>query len=223
MPDHVQPTVDVPALLAVLDGPYAGIRELTRKHLVEHAQILDDQIGLDTDAFRERVLEVVKEMAATGSLGVGFPTQYGGGGDIGASVAGVRDDGARRPLGAGEGRRALRPVRWRDPAPGQRGAPRRLPRGPGHRRPARLLRDDRVRPRVQRAGARHHRDVRRRRGRVRDHHPGPGLAQGLHRQRRPARRHGRRFRPARDRRRVTRACTRSWSRSATPMESLCPA
>lgn len=88
MPDHVQPTVDVPALLAVLDGPYAGIRELTRKHLVEHAQILDDQIGLDTDAFRERVLEVVKEMAATGSLGVGFPTQYGGGGDIGASVAG---------------------------------------------------------------------------------------------------------------------------------------
>ena len=88
MPDHVQPTVDVPALLAVLDGPYAGIRELTRKHLVEHAQILDDQIGLDTDAFRDRVLEVVKEMAATGSLGVGFPTQYGGGGDIGASVAG---------------------------------------------------------------------------------------------------------------------------------------
>ena len=88
MPDHVQPTVDVPALLAVLDGPYAGIRELTRKHLVEHAQILDDQIGLDTDAFRERVLEVVKQMAATGSLGVGFPTQYGGGGDIGASVAG---------------------------------------------------------------------------------------------------------------------------------------
>ena len=88
MPDHVQTTVDVPALLAVLDGPYAGIRELTRKHLVEHAQILDDQIDLDTDAFRERVLEVVKEMAATGSLGVGFPTQYGGGGDIGASVAG---------------------------------------------------------------------------------------------------------------------------------------
>ena len=88
MPDHVQPTVDVPALLAVLDGPYAGIRELTRKHLVEHVQILDDQIGLDTDAFRERVLEVVKEMAATGTLGVGFPTQYGGGGDIGASVAG---------------------------------------------------------------------------------------------------------------------------------------
>jgi acyl-CoA oxidase len=88
MPDHVQPTVDVPALLAVLDGPYAGVRELTRKHLVEHAQILDDQIDLDTDAFRDRVLAVVKEMAATGALGMGFPTQYGGGGDIGASVAG---------------------------------------------------------------------------------------------------------------------------------------
>ncbi len=88
MPDYVEPTVDVPALLAVLDGPYAEIRDLTRKHLVQHAEILDDQIRLDDDAFRDRVLEVVREMAATGSLGMGFPKEYGGGGDIGASVAG---------------------------------------------------------------------------------------------------------------------------------------
>jgi acyl-CoA oxidase len=140
MPDHVQPTVDVPALLAVLDGPYAGIRELTRKHLVEHGQILDDQIGLDTDAFRERVLEVVKEMAATGSLGVGFPTQYGGGGDIGASVAGFEtmalgDLSVLVKVGVHFGLFGGAILHL-----GQPGAPRRLPRGPGHRRPARLLR-----------------------------------------------------------------------------------
>ena len=39
------------------------------------------------DAFRERVKDVVVEMAATGQTGMGFPTEYGGGGDIGASFA----------------------------------------------------------------------------------------------------------------------------------------
>ncbi len=33
------------------------------------------------------MLEVVKELAATGQTGMGFPVEYGGGGDIGASVA----------------------------------------------------------------------------------------------------------------------------------------
>ena len=37
--------------------------------------------------FRDRVKEVVVEMAATGQTGMGFPEEYGGGGDIGASVA----------------------------------------------------------------------------------------------------------------------------------------
>ena len=76
-----------PALTALLDGKYAEIRELTRKNLVEYADILDDAIEMPRDQFRERVLEVVKEMAATGATGLGFPTEYGGGGDIGASVA----------------------------------------------------------------------------------------------------------------------------------------
>jgi acyl-CoA oxidase len=87
MPDYVPPQVDIPALTALLDGKYAEIRELTRKNLVEYAGILDDAVEMPREQFRERVLEVVKEMAATGATGLGFPTEYGGGGDIGASVA----------------------------------------------------------------------------------------------------------------------------------------
>ncbi|GGF50807.1 acyl-CoA oxidase [Marmoricola endophyticus] len=82
------PRIDVPELTAFLDGHYADIRQLTRKHLAEHPEVLRDQIEMDPDDFRERVLEVVQEFAATGMLGVGFPEEYGGGGDIGASIAG---------------------------------------------------------------------------------------------------------------------------------------
>ncbi len=87
MPTPAPPAVDVPALTALLDGKYADIRALTRKNLAEHADVLDDAIELPRDEFRDRVLEVVRQMAATGATGLGFPTEYGGGGDIGASVA----------------------------------------------------------------------------------------------------------------------------------------
>ena len=82
-----QPPVDVPALTALLDGKYAEIRQLTRKNLIEHASVLDEAIEMPSAQFRERVLELVRAMAATGATGLGFPTEYGGGGDIGASVA----------------------------------------------------------------------------------------------------------------------------------------
>jgi len=86
-PAETPPRVDVPALTAILDGTYAEVRNLTRKRLVEYAGILDDARELDRAAFRERVREVVIELAATGQTGMGFPTEHGGGGDIGASVA----------------------------------------------------------------------------------------------------------------------------------------
>ncbi len=88
MADQPQPDVDVPALTALLDGKYADIREMTRKNLVEYAHVLDDAIHMPTAEFREQVLELVRAMAKTGASGLGFPTEYGGGGDIGASVAG---------------------------------------------------------------------------------------------------------------------------------------
>ena len=88
MADRVPPDVDVPALTALLDGKYADIRAMARRDLVEHAHVLDDAIELPTTEFRERVLELVREMAQTGATGLGFPTEYGGGGDIGAMAAG---------------------------------------------------------------------------------------------------------------------------------------
>ena len=79
--------IDVPALTTLLDGRYREVRDLVRGNLAEHASILDDAVEMSQHDFRERVLEVVRMMAATGQTGFGFPKQYGGGDDIGASVA----------------------------------------------------------------------------------------------------------------------------------------
>src|SRR4051795_1937786 len=87
MADYRQPVVDVPALSTLLDGTYVEVRNLTRKRLVEHGQVLQDARELTRAEYRERVLQVVKELAATGQTGMGFPAEHGGGGDIGASVA----------------------------------------------------------------------------------------------------------------------------------------
>jgi acyl-CoA oxidase len=79
--------VDVPALTALLDGEYAAIRATVRQGLVDYASVLEDAETMTRDEFRERVKEVVLELAASGQTGMGFPKEYGGGGDIGASVA----------------------------------------------------------------------------------------------------------------------------------------
>jgi len=84
---YVQPVVDVVALTTLLDGKYAHVRALVRDNLAEHQQILLDADEMSTADFRDRVRDVVVEMAATGQTGMGFPTEFGGGGDIGASVA----------------------------------------------------------------------------------------------------------------------------------------
>ncbi|MEU3557827.1 acyl-CoA dehydrogenase family protein [Streptomyces fragilis] len=82
-----QPEIDVPALTEVLDGGYSEIRDLVRTNLVRYASVLEEADALGVDAFRERVRELVVEMAATGQTGMGFPREYGGGGDVGASIA----------------------------------------------------------------------------------------------------------------------------------------
>src|SRR4051794_28440815 len=84
---YVQPEVDVPALTALLDGRYAEVRDLVRANLATYADILEQAEELSVDDFRERVKDVVVEMASTGQTGMGFPEEYGGGGDIGASIA----------------------------------------------------------------------------------------------------------------------------------------
>ena len=79
--------VDVPALTEVLDGPYAAVRRQVRADLASHADVLTDAETLDQDAFRDRVRDVVLEFTRTGQTAMGLPEAYGGGGDIGASIA----------------------------------------------------------------------------------------------------------------------------------------
>ncbi len=103
------------ALAALLDGKYAEIRGLVRTNLAEYASILEEAETMSRDEFRERVKEVVVEMA------VDRPDRHGLPGGVRRRRRhrrvgrGLRDAGVRRPVGAGEGRRAVRAVRRRDP------------------------------------------------------------------------------------------------------------
>ena len=81
------PDVEVAALTALLDGRYAEVRDLVRRNLATHSSILEEAETLPRDEYRDRVRDLLLEMAATGQTGMGFPEEYGGGGDIGASVA----------------------------------------------------------------------------------------------------------------------------------------
>jgi acyl-CoA oxidase len=82
-----QPVVDVPALTALLDGEYAEIRAGVRENLVKHAGILDEADDLPKDAYRDRVRDIVVELASTGQTANHVPVEYGGRGDFGATVA----------------------------------------------------------------------------------------------------------------------------------------
>ncbi len=84
---YQQPEVDVDAVRVLLDGRYREVRDLVRTNLAEHAQVLLDEEEMSTADFRERVKDVGVMMAATGQTGMGLPEEYGGGGDIGASIA----------------------------------------------------------------------------------------------------------------------------------------
>ncbi len=86
-PRRPPPEVDVPALTALLDGRYAEVRDLVRRNLATYASVLEEAETLPREEYRDRVRDLVVEMAATGQTGMGFPQEYGGGGDIGASVA----------------------------------------------------------------------------------------------------------------------------------------
>jgi acyl-CoA oxidase len=80
-------TIDVPELRRLLDGRHAEVRDRVRASLAEHAGILDDAERLSVAEFRERVVSIVVTMAESGDGGIGFSKEYGGGGDLGASIA----------------------------------------------------------------------------------------------------------------------------------------
>jgi acyl-CoA oxidase len=86
-PAYRQPRIDVRGLTRFLDGKYADARDLVRANLAEHASVLEEAETLSREDYRERVKNLLLAMAATGQTGMGFPEEYGGGGDIGASIA----------------------------------------------------------------------------------------------------------------------------------------
>lgn len=68
-----------------LDGPRADARDLVRDWLAEPGH--EPRPDLEMEEHRAQVLAWAKELAAAGGTGKGFPVEYGGGGDIGASIA----------------------------------------------------------------------------------------------------------------------------------------
>jgi acyl-CoA oxidase len=79
--------IDSAELRRLLDGRYADVRDLVRTNLAEHASVLEDAETMTRDEYRERVKDLLVLMAGTGQTGMGFPQEYGGGGDLGASFA----------------------------------------------------------------------------------------------------------------------------------------
>jgi acyl-CoA oxidase len=76
--------LDADALRVFLNGEWGAVRDQARGYLrlplfhpVEH---------LDVDAYRERVLQQVTALGQTPGPKLGFPVEYGGGGDIGGFV-----------------------------------------------------------------------------------------------------------------------------------------
>jgi len=80
-------SLDADGLRRFLDGRYRDVRERARELLSqpEHAPV----VALPKEEYREVILERMRSLAANGQTGLGFPVEYGGGGDVGASIAAI--------------------------------------------------------------------------------------------------------------------------------------
>ncbi|MFG1920395.1 acyl-CoA dehydrogenase [Cryptosporangium sp. NPDC048952] len=76
---------DLAELRRVFDGRWAEVREEARKALRRPEFGLAGDLG--RDAHRQRVWELLEQLATVGHSRLGFPTRYGGLGDTGGSVA----------------------------------------------------------------------------------------------------------------------------------------
>jgi acyl-CoA oxidase len=76
---------DPRALRRYLDGAYREVRERTRHELCqpELAKVGD----LPRDEYRQTVFKWMRTLASNGGTSLGFPEEFGGAGDVGASVA----------------------------------------------------------------------------------------------------------------------------------------
>jgi acyl-CoA oxidase len=79
--------LDVSALGDFLDGEHREARRRVKEAMLPYAKLLRESTGMPTAEYRRRVREVLREVAAGETTGLGFPPEYGGGGDIGGSIA----------------------------------------------------------------------------------------------------------------------------------------
>ena len=84
MSDTVVNQPELAELRRVFDGRWAEVREEARKALRRPEFGLAADLG--QDAHRQRVRELLHQLAAVGHSRLGYPTRYGGAGDTGASV-----------------------------------------------------------------------------------------------------------------------------------------
>jgi acyl-CoA oxidase len=80
------PAVDLGALRTFLDGEHAEIRNLCRAWLAEPANAPRPDLPLEEH--RAQVLAWAEELADAGQTARGFPTEFGGQGQVGGAVAG---------------------------------------------------------------------------------------------------------------------------------------
>jgi acyl-CoA oxidase len=80
--DPVEPSAT--ELTTVLDGRWAGLRRRLRDHIA--TLDVPDTTALSTEEHRALVLDQLTELAKTAAPQLGFPTEFGGGGDVGGSV-----------------------------------------------------------------------------------------------------------------------------------------
>jgi len=87
MGDDEKAPLDTDLVRRALDGRYAEVRDRVRRELPRHAALLADAPDLSRDVYRDRVLAAVRALTEAGVTTFGLPTEYGGGGDVGAFVA----------------------------------------------------------------------------------------------------------------------------------------
>ncbi|WBB46785.1 acyl-CoA dehydrogenase [Verrucosispora sp. WMMA2044] len=83
MPSPAPGPVDLTRLQDVLDGPWAEVRNAHRRHLDERFLPVYGETG---DQARERVTRLLGELPVKLGIASAFPTQYGGGSDVGGSI-----------------------------------------------------------------------------------------------------------------------------------------
>jgi acyl-CoA oxidase len=77
--------LDALRIQAVLDGRWGHVRRETREFLRQ--ELLHPVAHLETEAHRARVLAQARALADGPGTRLGFPSEYGGGDDIGAYIA----------------------------------------------------------------------------------------------------------------------------------------